>query len=41
MDERLNHLPEGWLNEPEALVVALKLDMTHYWYPTAEGYFRL
>ena len=41
MDERLNHLPERWLNEPEPLVVALKLDMTHYWQPTAGGYFRL
>jgi hypothetical protein len=39
MDERLNHLPERWLNEPEALVVALRLDMTHYWQRTAEGYF--
>ena len=39
MDERLNHLPERWLNEPEPLVVALKLDMTHYWQPTAGGYF--
>jgi ParB family chromosome partitioning protein len=39
MDERLNHLPDRWLNEPEPLVVALKLDMTHYWQPTAEGYF--
>jgi ParB family transcriptional regulator, chromosome partitioning protein len=29
MDERLNHLPDRWLNEPEALVVALMLDMTH------------
>ena len=39
MDGRLNHLPDRWSNEPEALVVALKLDMTHYWQPTAEGYF--
>jgi ParB family chromosome partitioning protein len=31
--ERLNHLPERRLNEPEPL------DMTHYWQPTAEGYF--
>ena len=37
MDERLNHLPDRWLNEPEAFVVALKLYMTHYWQPTAEG----
>jgi hypothetical protein len=37
MDERLNHLPDRWLNETEALVIALKLDLTHYWRPTAEG----
>jgi hypothetical protein len=35
MDERLNHLPDRWLNEPEALVVAFKLDMTQYWQRTA------
>jgi hypothetical protein len=34
LDERLNDLPDRWLNEPAALVVALKLDMT------AEGVFR-
>jgi ParB family chromosome partitioning protein len=39
VDERLNHLPERWLNEPEPLEVAFKLDMTHYWQPTAGGYF--
>jgi hypothetical protein len=39
MDDRLNYLPDRWLNEPEALLVALKLDMMHYWQPTAEGYF--
>ena len=39
MDERLNHLPERRLNEPEPLEVAFKLDMTHYWQPTAGGYF--
>jgi ParB family transcriptional regulator, chromosome partitioning protein len=39
MDERLNHLRDRSLDEPEALVVALKLDMTLYWQPTAEGYF--
>jgi ParB family chromosome partitioning protein len=25
--------------EPEALVVALDLDVTYHWQPTAEGYF--
>ena len=39
MDERVNHLPDRWLNAPEALVVDPKLDMTHCWQPTAEGYF--
>ena len=39
MDERHNHLPDRRLNEPEARVIALKLDMTHYWQPTAGGYF--
>jgi ParB family chromosome partitioning protein len=32
-------LPEHWLNEPEPLEVAFKLDITHYWQPTAGGYF--
>ena len=39
MDERVNHLPDRWFNGPEPLEVAFKLDMTHCWQPTAEGYF--
>jgi hypothetical protein len=35
MDERLNHLPERRLNEPEPLEVALKLDTT----ADCRGYF--
>ena len=39
MDERVNHLPDRWFNGPEPLEVAFKLDMMHYWQPTAGGYF--
>ena len=40
MDERLDHLPDRRLNEPEALVVDPKLDMTHLLAADRRGVFR-